>query len=165
MKLGVVYDATARRTGDRTVSVQILAEPGRRHWYRFEQAGSRSVVGTFRASARNVFPRVRFAISGDADATPGPNGKPAYNTFGVYKRMAAEKNDFNINLGDTIYSDSEVGGAPVARTVAEKWGKYKLNLALPALRNERSSRKKSSRCFPQRNVRYSPVAGEYVTGE
>ncbi len=24
--------------------------------------------------------------------------------------MAAENNDFNINLGDTIYSDSEVGG-------------------------------------------------------
>ena len=48
--------------------------------------------------------------------------------------MADETNDFNINLGDTIYSDSEVGGAPVARTVAEKWAKYRLGLALPALR-------------------------------
>ena len=44
--------------------------------------------------------------------------------------MAAEGNDFNINLGDTIYSDSEVGGAPVARTVSEKWGKYRLGLRL-----------------------------------
>ena len=47
--------------------------------------------------------------------------------------MRAEENHFNINLGDTIYSDSEVGGAPVARTVAEKRAKYKLGLALPAL--------------------------------
>jgi alkaline phosphatase D len=83
--------------------------------------------------------RVRFAITGDADATPGPNGKPAFNTFGVYARMAAERNDFNINLGDTIYSDSEVGGAPVARTRAEKWGKYRLGLALPALQKLRAS--------------------------
>jgi alkaline phosphatase D len=83
--------------------------------------------------------RVRFAISGDADATPGPNGKPAFNSYGVYARMAAERNDFNINLGDTIYSDSEVGGAPIARTVSEKQAKYKLGLGLPALRKLRAS--------------------------
>jgi alkaline phosphatase D len=53
--------------------------------------------------------------------------------------MAAERNDFNINLGDTIYSDSELAGAAVARTVAEKWGKYRLGLALPALRRLRAS--------------------------
>ena len=52
---------------------------------------------------------VRFAVSGDADATPGSNGKPAFNRFEVYQRMHAEANHFNINLGDTIYSDSEVG--------------------------------------------------------
>ncbi|MBM2821523.1 MAG: PhoD protein, partial [Thermoleophilia bacterium] len=46
---------------------------------------------------------------------------------------AAERNDFNINLGDTIYSDSEVADAPVARTVPQKWAKYKLGLALGAL--------------------------------
>ena len=84
--------------------------------------------------------KVRFAISGDADATPGPERQARRSTrFGVYARMAAERNDFNINLGDTIYSDSEVGGAPVARTVREKWGKYKLGLALPALRKLRAS--------------------------
>jgi alkaline phosphatase D len=82
---------------------------------------------------------VRFAITGDADATPGSSGEPGFNRFEVYARMAAEKNDFNINLGDTIYSDSEIGGAAVARTVAEKWGKYKLGLALPALQKLRAS--------------------------
>ena len=82
---------------------------------------------------------MQFAISGDADATPGPNGKPGFNRFEVYGRMARVNNAFNINLGDTIYSDSEIGGSPVARTVAQKWAKYKLGLALPALRRLRAS--------------------------
>ena len=43
--------------------------------------------------------------------------------------MRDEKNDFNIHLGDTIYSDSEVGGAPPALTVEEKWEKYRLNIS------------------------------------
>jgi hypothetical protein len=63
---------------------------------------------------------VRFAITGDADATPGASGQPVFG-FGVYARIAAERNDFNINLGDTIYSDSEVGDTPVAQTVRQKW--------------------------------------------
>ena len=47
--------------------------------------------------------------------------------------MAAERNDFNINLGDTIYSDSELGGEP-ALTLAAKWAKYRLGLSPPNLR-------------------------------
>ena len=66
---------------------------------------------------------IRFAISGDADGTIDPKtGKPAYNVFQVYGRMAAERNHFNINLGDTIYSDSEVGGVPPALTVPREVG-------------------------------------------
>jgi alkaline phosphatase D len=63
--------------------------------------------------------------------------------------MAAEGNDFNINLGDTIYSDSEVqstvqGGVfhaafPPAKTRAAKWAKYRNNLALSNLRKVRGS--------------------------
>jgi alkaline phosphatase D len=138
MKLGVVYRVVARASDDLTVSRSIALGPGRRYWYRFEHGSARSAVGTFRTPATSAA-SVRFAITGDADATPGPNGKPAFNSYGVYARMAAERNDFNINLGDTIYSDSEVGGAPVARTAAQKWGKYKLGLALPALRKLRAS--------------------------
>jgi alkaline phosphatase D len=115
-------------------------EPGTKYTYVFSQGGVTSSVGTFEtAPQRAANATVRFAISGDADATPGASGKPSFNTYGVYARMAAERNDFNINLGDTIYSDSEVGGSPVARTVAEKWAKYKLGLALPALRKLRAS--------------------------
>jgi alkaline phosphatase D len=114
--------------------------PGTRYRYVFEQGGTRSSIGTFEtAPPRAASSIIRFAISGDADATPGADGKPAFNRFEVYGRMATEGNDFNINLGDTIYSDSEVGGSPVARTVPEKWVKYKLGLALPALRKLRGS--------------------------
>ena len=140
MKAGVRYSAVARSSNDLTVSRKVFVGPGQRYWFRFEQGAARSAVGTFSTAPKaSAATNVRFAISGDADATPGATGKPAYNTYGVYARIAAEKNDFNINLGDTIYSDSEVGAAPVARTVTEKWGKYKLGLALPALRKLRAS--------------------------
>jgi alkaline phosphatase D len=126
---------------DQTTSVGVDGlRPGTRYHYVFQQGGRRSAVGTFEtARARGASATVRFAISGDADATPAANGKPAFNRYEVYGRMATERNDFNVNLGDTIYSDSEVGGSPVARTVAEKWAKYKLGLALPALRQLRAS--------------------------
>jgi alkaline phosphatase D len=52
--------------------------------------------------------------------------------------MAAEANDFNVNLGDTIYSDSELAGSKPARTVAAKWQKYKYGLALPNLQRLRA---------------------------
>ena len=61
----------------------------------------------------------------------GPDGKPGFNSFQVYGRMATEKNDFNINLGDTIYSDSELAGSKPALTVAEKWQKYRLRPRAP----------------------------------
>ena len=115
--------------------------PGTRYRYAFRQDPAAILaVGTFEtapASRSNV--PVRFAFSGDADATPGPTGKPGFNDFQVYGRMAAERNDFNINLGDTIYSDSELPGSPPALTVPAKWAKYKLGLALPNLRKLRAN--------------------------
>jgi len=108
-------------------------EPDTSFRYWFVQGKAKSPVGTFRTAPRATADQaVRFAISGDADATAGPDGKPGFNRFEVYGRMAAERNDFNVNLGDTIYSDSELAGAAVARTASEKWQKYRLGLALPA---------------------------------
>jgi phosphodiesterase/alkaline phosphatase D-like protein len=128
---------------------------GRRHYYRFTQcetgtagssltckrAGRASPIGTFlTAPATGANATVRFAYSGDADAQPKPPSRtPFWNRFQVYRRMQLERNAFNVNLGDTIYSDSEVQGAQGldATTVAQKWGKYRMNLAqlnLQALR-------------------------------
>ena len=139
--LGVVASATARQANDLTVGIPVKGlQPNTAYLYRFRQRGASSELGSFRtAPAPTAAADVTFAISGDADATSGPNGKPAYNGFQVYARMAAERNDFNINLGDTIYSDSEVGGAKVARTVREKWAKYRQNLTLAPLRTLRAA--------------------------
>ena len=135
------YRLRARPGSDLVVQQVVRGlKPATRYVYAFAQGKATSAPGSFTtAPAQSASRAIRFAITGDADATPASNGKPAFNAFGVYARMAAERNDFNINLGDTIYSDSEVANAPVARTRAQKWGKYKLGLALPALRKLRAS--------------------------
>ncbi len=137
----VIATTVASKLDDLTVRVIVgPLRPATTYRYRFRQGAAVSPWGTFRTAPRaDAAVPIRFAISGDADATPGANGKPAFNRFETYARMAKERNHFNINLGDTIYSDSEVGGAPVARTIAAKWEKYRLGLALPALRELRGS--------------------------
>ncbi len=52
--------------------------------------------------------------------------------------MASANNDFNVNLGDIMYSDSAVAGVPPALSLTDKWAKYRLNLTYPHLRNLRS---------------------------
>jgi phosphodiesterase/alkaline phosphatase D-like protein len=116
--------------------------PNRRYTYAFSAPRGKTRIvspGEFGTAPRPSDPQtIRFAISGDADGTADPKtGKPAYNVFQVYGRMAAERNHFNINLGDTIYSDSEVGGVPPALTIPAKWAKYKQNLGFGHLRNLR----------------------------
>jgi phosphodiesterase/alkaline phosphatase D-like protein len=124
--------------------------PNTTYFYGFRQGRLRSTIGTFRTAPKPSQSRtVRFAWSGDADAQPQTKGGPPFwNNFQVYARMAKERNAFNINMGDTIYSDSEVGAtnangqfvspAP-ALTIPQKWAKYKQNLALPALQLMRAT--------------------------
>jgi alkaline phosphatase D len=125
---------------DLTVSVRVRGlRPATRYSYRFRLGSQVSAAGRFvTAPAPGADAQIRFAITGDADATPGSDGRPLWS-FDVYARMAAERNDFNINLGDTMYSDSGVGGAPVARTVPQKWEKYRQELGRPQLRALRRS--------------------------
>ena len=129
------FAAKATSGHDRAVQRVVRGlKAGTSYRYFFAQGKAKSAVGSFTtAHAASVSASIRFAISGDADATPAMNGKPAFNRYEVYQRMSAEANHFNINLGDTIYSDSEVAGTPVARTVSAKWEKYRLGLGLPAL--------------------------------
>jgi phosphodiesterase/alkaline phosphatase D-like protein len=130
------------RATDLTLRVTVRRlRPGTRYAYRFRAGRAVSAVGRFTtASGPSSTAPVEFAYSGDADATPDPRtGAPAFNQFAVYARMAAEGNAFNVNLGDTIYSDSGVGGAAPALTIPQKWAKYRQNLALPALRRLRAS--------------------------
>ncbi len=133
---GLVGLGVAKAANDLTVSIPVRGLlPGTRYSYRFRQGGQVSPAGSFRTAPRPTqSATVRFAVSGDADATPGPDGKPGFNRLQVYGRMAAERNDFNVNLGDTIYSDSELSGSKPALTVPAKWQKYRFGLALAHLR-------------------------------
>ena len=138
---GSVWNTRASGRDDETASVGVSGlEPSTTYTYVFRKGGASSPAGTFTTAPGAAATRsIRFALSGDADATAGTNGAPGFNRYEVYGRMAAERNDFNVNLGDTIYSDSELAGSPVARTVAQKWAKYRLGLALPALQRLRAS--------------------------
>jgi alkaline phosphatase D len=135
------YALRAEAAHDLTVQRTVTGlRPGTRYRYRFHQGPVTSATGTFTAAPRaTASVGVRFAITGDADATPGPNGRPGFNGFETYAAMARERNDFNVNFGDTIYSDSELAGAAVARSVPEKWAKYRLGLGLAPLRQLRAA--------------------------
>jgi alkaline phosphatase D len=128
---------------DRVVQRRVHGlKPGTRYTYLFSTPYRKTEMatgGTFwTAPSPSTGATVRFAISGDADGARNPaTGRPAYNLFQVYGRMAAERNHFNINLGDTIYSDSEVGGVPPALTIPAKWAKYRQSLGFAHLRNLR----------------------------
>jgi alkaline phosphatase D len=138
-----LFRTTATGANDNTVTVKVtrLQAGHKYYYYRFVQGRNASTVGRFvTAPAATRSKTLNFAFTGDADAQRAQGQTaPFYNVFQVYKQMAKEGNDFNVNLGDTIYSDSEVAGAPPATTVAAKWAKYKQNLALKNLQAVRSS--------------------------
>jgi alkaline phosphatase D len=140
VRRGTVFGVSAAR--DWTVRARTpRLRPATTYYYRFLAGRLSSPIGRFRTAPLPSTPAtVRFAISGDADATRARGASvPFFNTFGVYARMAAERNDFNLNIGDTIYSDSEVGGSAPALTVAQKWVKYRENWKLPAHGSLRAS--------------------------
>ena len=137
----------AVKGNDLTVQLRVnKLKPARGYQYRWCMAGGkRSAVGRFdTAPAANQAKTIHFAISGDQDASPLPGTKtPYWNKFEVLRRMQNEENNFNVLLGDTIYSDSEVPGvggvAGTAVSVAQKFAKYRLNLGQKSWTNLRGS--------------------------
>ena len=153
-KSKLVKHANGKATSghDKTVTIALKRlRADTTYYYAFKQGSRRSATGRFRTAPKpGAAKNVSFAWSGDADAQPlTPGAPPFWNTFGVYARMAKEGNAFNVNLGDTIYSDSEVGAtntngeftpaSPPALTLADKWAKYRQNVAMPNLQKLRSS--------------------------
>ena len=134
----------ARRSDDYTVQRKVGGLlPGTRYWYRFRAGRGRSALGTFATAPRpGANATVEFAWTGDTDFNPAPGETtPFWNSGGVFARMRAEHNDFNIHFGDTMYSDSEIPGRlrPIALSVRRKWAKYKVNLGNRPLRSVRRS--------------------------
>jgi alkaline phosphatase D len=139
--------AKAKKKHDLTVQVRVSGlKPGHKYKYRWCMShGRRSAVGSFDTPpAPGSRKTIRFAVSGDQDASPLPGtSTPYWNQFGVWRRIKTENNNFNVLLGDTIYSDSEVPGvgtvAGTATSVAEKRAKYRLNLREKAWANVRGA--------------------------
>ena len=134
----------ARKGDDNTLQRRVRGlKPAQRYYFRFTRGGLRSARGTFvTAPRRNGSATIEFAYSGDQDFNPQPGERrPYWNNGDILRRMRAERNHFNIMLGDTIYSDSEVPGRlrPIALSVRQKWAKYKVNIANPSLRRLRGS--------------------------
>jgi phosphodiesterase/alkaline phosphatase D-like protein len=120
---------------DKTVQAKVKGlKADTAYSYRFcRPGGAHSDTGQFTTAPKpNKKKTIRFALSGDQDARPVPGGTaPYWNNFEVWKQIIAQGNDFNVLLGDTIYSDTEVPGytlADVATTVKQKWAAYRTNL-------------------------------------
>jgi phosphodiesterase/alkaline phosphatase D-like protein len=138
------YSVKSRKSHDYTLRRKVKRlKAGKRYWFRFVSGRRKSSKGTFKtAPKRSANARIRFGFTGDTDFSVAPGqSTPYWNNGGVFRRMKAERNSFNVHLGDTIYSDSEVPGRlnPIALSVKQKWGKYKLNLGNRFLRALRGS--------------------------
>src|SRR5262245_6055974 len=130
---GRSFALRATKTNDLTVQKRVGGlKPDSTYHYRFCHGAKHSQVGRLTtAPTPSSNETIRFAWSGDQDAQPA-KGKhtPFWNRFEVLNRMRAEQNDFNVLMGDLIYSDSEVPcGCPKAISVHQKWHKYRQNLA------------------------------------
>jgi phosphodiesterase/alkaline phosphatase D-like protein len=100
-----------------------------------------STKGRFLTAPSPSTPKtIRFAWSGDETGVAAPGQtNPFWGNFKAFQSMVAEHNDFNIDFGDTIYSDPEVPGANTATTVQQKWNMYLKKLAIPNMQSIRST--------------------------
>jgi alkaline phosphatase D len=115
--------------------------PNLTYHYRFCIPGGCSTVGKFR-TAPPPFVRtpIRFAYTGDETGFKQPGDPdPFWGNFKAFRSMVAENNHFNMDFGDTIYSDPEVPNAPTALGVGEKWAMYRAKLAVQNMQRVRSA--------------------------
>jgi phosphodiesterase/alkaline phosphatase D-like protein len=146
VKQNSVAKVKAKKGHDNTVQAEVDGlSPATEFFYRFcKPNGARSDTGRFTTAPKaKTGKTIHFALAGDQDARPVPGGTtPYWNNFEVWKQILGEHNDFNVLLGDTIYSDTEVPGytlADVATTVKQKWQVYKTNLGMKPWVKARSS--------------------------
>ena len=136
----------AKPKNDLTVQRKIRGlKPGRTYWYRFCTVRTHRCDGTGRfetAPARRDTQTIRFAYTGDETGAHEPGSdRPFWGYFHTFKSIVDEKNDFNIDFGDTIYSDPEVPGWAdrTALSVPEKWAMYRRKLRIPNMRRVRAA--------------------------
>jgi phosphodiesterase/alkaline phosphatase D-like protein len=141
----------ASNATDRTVQTKIGGlDSSQTYHYRFCVVGRHtcSSDGEFETAPVPSDPKtIRFAYTGDETAVtapghdnPGHDG-PFWGHFRAFKSIAGEHNDFNIDFGDTIYSDPEVPGwgQRPALSVQEKWAMYRKKLRMRNMRKARAA--------------------------
>jgi alkaline phosphatase D len=132
----------AKPKADRTFQAEIKGlDADSTYHYRFCQGQSCSDEGSFRTAPEpDQAETIRFAYSGDETGVAAPGEtEPFWGQMKAFQSMVAEGNHFNIDFGDTIYSDPEVPNFPTAVTVEEKWQMYRAKLALANQRAIRAS--------------------------
>src|SRR4051794_837782 len=142
----ITKSVVADAANDLTVQTRVThLKANRTYYYFFHQGKQRSALGKFTTAPQaGTAKTIRFAVTGDADPVR-VNGHNVWNKDGsrdmaTYAAMAKEKNSFNVNLGDTIYSDAETEqGVPRAFDLASKRAKYRLGLTYPNLLRLRQS--------------------------
>jgi alkaline phosphatase D len=128
----------AKKANDLTLQTRVAGlKPSTTYYYFFHQGKQRSLLGKFTTAPKTTSPKtISFAVTGDSDPVR-VNGHNYWNKDGsadmaTYKAMVKEKNDFNVNLGDTIYSDAETEqGFARALDLDSKRQKYRLGLTYP----------------------------------
>jgi alkaline phosphatase D len=128
---GTVHTAAA---DDFTAHVEATGlSPATTYFYRWRHGAETAPTGTFRtAPGVDAAADVRFAYTGDSDGTL-VNGQPAFNNFEVLDAIRAERPDFWVYLGDTIYADSGHRTTGPAVTVDEYRDAYEVNRGYRAL--------------------------------
>jgi alkaline phosphatase D len=99
--------------------------PATRYYYRAQVAGKKSgpIASFVTAPAPGDDAMVAFCFSGDT--------REGYQPFTVMRAVQAQRPDFFLHLGDTIYADR--GGT--ARRLEEFWQKYRANRSDPSSQN------------------------------
>ena len=139
------FKLKAAKGTDNTVQREVGGlKPGTQYYFRFSRKGASSDRGTFRTAPKTSSTKpVRFAWTGDSDPVLDPGTKKLhFGPFDVFARMANEGNAFNVNLGDTIYSDTDSQFSrqdPLALTVSQKRAKYRTMLTAANLRRLRAA--------------------------
>lgn len=131
----VFHSKSLKATKSHDFTVQTKAKglkAGTKHFYRFCGKKGCSDKGKFKTAPKpSQGKTIHFAYSGDETGVAAANqSKPFWGNFKADKSMAGEGNDFNIDFGDTIYSDPEVPGAKTATTEKQKWQMYRKKLAV-----------------------------------
>jgi phosphodiesterase/alkaline phosphatase D-like protein len=142
----VVRDRIVQASDGNNDTVQTTFDgfaPNTPYHYRFCFLGGSpcSSPGKFLTAPRpSADKTIRFAFSGDETGYKQPGDTdPFWGNFKAFRSMVAENNSFNIDFGDTIYSDPEVPGAPTALQVAQKWSYYRQKLAVQNMQRIRSA--------------------------